>query len=70
MTPTLFWILTWLGNLSVLVAICCLTWHVVMEFYAIIEKRYDAIVTMDNAAWLGFAYAGVWMACQVARIGL
>ena len=69
MTPLLFWILTWLGNLSVLVAICCLVWHIVMEFDAIIEKRWNDIVAMDNAAWLGLAYAGVWMACQIGRIG-
>jgi len=33
------------------------------------EKRYNDVVSMDNAAWLGLAYVGVWMACQIGRIG-
>lgn len=62
------WILTWLGNLSIITAACCLAWHIVMEIYAVKEKKWDKVVAMDDSGWLGLAYLGVWMACTIGKI--
>ena len=62
--------LNWVGQTAGLVAIFSLVLHCAFEFFALVDGRYDDVGRMDNAAWIGLACAGLWMACQVGRIGL
>ena len=62
--------LNWVGQTAGLVAIFSLVLHCAFEFLALVDRRYDDVGRMDNAAWIGLACVGLWMACQVGGIGL
>lgn len=63
-------VLIFVGDSAGLTAIACFLWVIANQFRLLWNRCFCEIEAFDRYGYLGLTMLGLWMACEIGRIGL